>query len=68
MKLNKVLALILALAMVITSFAACAGAPAEESKTEESKTEESVDEESESSEAESTQDMEVEVIRTGASE
>ena len=64
MKLNKVLALILALAMVITSFAACAGAPAEESKTEESKTEESVAEES--GEAESTQDMEVEVVRTGS--
>lgn len=63
MKLNKVLALILALAMVLTSFAACAGAPAEESTapaTEESTaTEEAVEEES-------TQDMEVEVIRTGA--
>ena len=63
MKLNKVLALILALAMVLTSFAACAGAPAEESTapaTEESAaTEEAVEEES-------TQDMEVEVIRTGA--
>ena len=66
MKMNKVLALILALALVITSFAACAGTPAatEESKAEESKTEESVAEES--SEAESTQDMEVEVIRTGS--
>ena len=65
MKLNKVLALILALALVITSFAACAGTPAEESSTtEESTTTESSTEES--GEAESTQDMEVEVIRTGA--
>ena len=63
MKLNKVLALILALAMVLTSFAACAGAPAEESTAP--ATEESTATE-EAAEEESTQDMEVEVIRTGA--
>ena len=63
MKLNKVLALILALAMVLTSFAACAGAPAEESTAP--ATEESTATE-EKAEEESTQDMEVEVIRTGA--
>ena len=64
MNLKKVLALVLALALVVTSFAACAGKPAEESKAEESTTTESTTEES--GEAESTQDMEVEVIRTGA--
>lgn len=63
MELNKVLALILALAMVLTSFAACAGAPAEESTAP--ATEESTATE-EKAEEESTQDMEVEVIRTGA--
>ena len=64
MKLNKVLALILALAMVLTSFAACAGAPATEESTAPA-TEESTATE-EKAEEESTQDMEVEVIRTGA--
>ncbi|MBQ2668381.1 MAG: peptide ABC transporter substrate-binding protein [Clostridia bacterium] len=65
MKLNKVLALILALALVITSFAACAGTPAEENKPAEESTTTNEPAE-ETSEPESTQDMEVEVIRTGA--
>ena len=70
MKMKKVLALILALALVVTSFAACAGTTTTESSTtEESTTTESSAEEStteESSEAKSTQDMDVTPVRTGA--
>ena len=67
MKMKKVLALILALALVVTSFAACAGtATTESSTTEESTTTESSTETEESSEAESTQDMDVTPVRTGA--
>lgn len=61
MKLNKVLALILALALVITSFAACAGAPAETGSS--APAEESTP--AEDAVEESTQDMEVEIVRTG---
>ncbi|MBP3705300.1 MAG: peptide ABC transporter substrate-binding protein [Clostridia bacterium] len=69
MKMKKVLALILALALVVTSFAACAGTTTTEPSTTESSTTESSAEEStteESSEAESTQDMDVTPVRTGA--
>lgn len=66
MKLNKVLALVLALALVVTSFAACAGTTTtEESSTateESTTTEESTAEES----SEASTETEVEVVRTGA--
>ncbi len=62
MKLNKVLALILALALVLTSFAACAGAPA----TGEASAPAAESTPAEDAAEESTQDMEVEVVRTGA--
>ena len=65
MKLNKVLALIMALALVLTSFAACAGAPAEESTAPAEESTAAEDTAEETTE-ESTQDMEVEVVRTGS--
>lgn len=65
MKLKKVLALVLALALVVTAFAACGGnaATEESSAAEESTTtEESTADES----SDAAEDGEVEVVRTGA--
>lgn len=60
MKLKKVLAMLLALAMVVSAVTACSGSGNESSKVEESSTTESSAEESSTSD-----DGEVEVIRTG---
>ena len=54
--MKKLLALVLALALVVTAFAACSGGTTTESKSETSKTEESKTEESKTEESSEPED------------